>query len=124
MREERRVRRSDELYEALVLQLSACASRARLRALVLVEGQGIPVARLGEITEEIEEIASISPSLAPSGRPWRGKIRTAEGGSRVVTIVRVRSDDGDLFLCAVGGLADVTTPELFLGSRGVRRILS
>ena len=121
--EERRTNRSDNIFCALELQLAATARRARFSSIVLTEEQGLTVASTGN-AGEVEEIAAMSPQLAPGGRIWQGKIRNDDGGSRLVTVAPIQSDTSKLFICAVGGNSSIITSALLRGGQGVKRILS
>lgn len=122
MQPERRTKRSDNLIEALGLQLAAVARRGGLTALVLAEGQGIPVASAG-FCDDLEEVAALAPSLAPDARPWQGKLRN-DGRTVLVTVLPVSTCDGPLFLCAAGGHGPEVTADLLQGGLGVCRILA
>jgi predicted regulator of Ras-like GTPase activity (Roadblock/LC7/MglB family) len=122
MHTERRVHRSDDLLEALALQLAATAARAACSAIVLTQRDGLPLAEAGD-DAAAEEIAAIAPTLVRDGRRWHGAIPTSLG-DRLVTISPLPSAQGTMLLCAVGGLLTVLGPELALGGRGVARILA
>src|SRR5512137_2847755 len=107
---ERRLHRSDDTLEALSLQLEATADRAACTALVLTQRDGLKVAEAGE-DAAAEEIAALAPTLARDGRLWHGAIPTSIG-ERLVTVAPVPSDNGTLYLCAVGGLVCVLGAEL------------
>ena len=124
MHAERRVERSDNIYEALKLQLAATARRAGMSALALTERQGLEVAVVGDAAA-VEEIGALAPQLAPGARFWQGRLPDAAGGAaRLVTVAPVSTGDGPLFLCAVGGSASEIGPELIRSGLGVCRILS
>lgn len=120
---ERREKRSENIYEALELQLAATARRAKFSSLVLIENQGIPVAGAGEVAE-VEEISAFGPSLAPGKRFWHGNVRQKNGQNMRVTIAPFECEWGQLYLCAAGGLDVLVSAELLLGSQGVKRILA
>lgn len=119
---ERRTNRSDNIMEALGLQLAATARRGGFSALVLAESQGIPVASTGE-TAEIEEVVAVAPSLTPGARPWQGRLLLASGCVRVL-VMPVNTCDGPLFLCAAGGRSPEAIADLLRGGLGVSRILA
>lgn len=121
MLEEKRRNRSDNIHEALALQLAACAARARLSALILAEDQGLPVASAGNVAEA-EEVAALAPSLARDSRCWHGSVQTVEG-LKSATICPVPTEDGRLYLCAVADLGARIDTELVRGGNGIRRIL-
>jgi len=122
MQQERRVNRSDNLLEALSHLLTATAKRAHFTSLTLTEGQGITVAEIGD-AGEAEDIAVISPQLAPGARFWQGIVKTADGRKRV-TVAPISTDEGPLFLCAVGGMRSAIASELLRSGMGVCRILA
>jgi hypothetical protein len=122
MERERRVNRSDDILEALAHLLGATARRAQFSSLTLTEGQGITVAATGN-ADEAEEIAAISPRLAPGAGFWHGIIET-DGGAKQVTVVPVSTDEGPLFLCAIGGRRPAIAAELLRSGVGVCRILA
>ena len=122
MQTERRINRSDNLFEALGLQLAATARRAGFTSLVLTEGQGIPVASIGQ-SPELEEVAALAPSLAPGARPWQGTLRSTEG-PQVVTVMPLSTGDGPVFLCAAGGRGSEVAEDLLHAGLGICRILA
>jgi hypothetical protein len=121
MLEDKRRNRSDNIHEALGLQLAACAARAQLSALILAEDQGLPVASTGN-ADEAEEAAALAPSLARNSGCWHGSVQTVEG-LKSVTICPVPTADGRLYLCAVADLGASVDTELIRGGNGIRRIL-
>ena len=122
MERERRVNRSENILDALGHLLAATARRGRFSSLTLTESQGITVAGVGDATEA-EDIAAISPHLAPGAGLWQGIVDTG-GGSKQVTVVPVSTDEGPLFLCAVGGKRPAIAAELLRSGMGVCRILA
>jgi hypothetical protein len=122
MERERRVNRSENILEALGHLLGSTARRAHFSSLTLTESQGITVAGVGD-TNEAEDIAVISPQLAPGARFWQGIVETPDGSKRV-TVAPVSTDEGPLFLCAVGGMRPAIAAELLRSGMGVCRILA
>jgi hypothetical protein len=122
MQPERRTHRSNNIFEALGLQLAATARRAGFTSLLLAEGQGIPVVSAGPCAA-LEEVAAVAPSLAPGARPWHGRLR-GEGGATLVTVLPISTADGPLFLCAAGGSGPEVAADLLHGSLGICRILA
>jgi hypothetical protein len=123
MREERRVKRSHNLHEALKLQLAASLERAHFNSIILAEDQGFAVAGAGKVMED-EEIAALAPSLVPGKTVWQGKIAIDNGPEKMVTITPVQTDVGNLYLCGVGGESSRIIAELLLSGKGVNRILA
>jgi hypothetical protein len=123
MENERRNRRSHHMHEALELQLQATAQRGRFSAVVLTEGQGIPVAAAGDVAMA-EEFAVCAPQLVSGRRLWQGMLPSERGEETRVTIAPIVTGFGNLYMCAVGGDAGKVIAEMLIGSRGVCRILA
>ena len=123
MREERRVKRSYNLHEALELQLAASLERGNFNSIILAEDQGFAVAGAGKVIED-EEVAALAPSLVPGKTVWQGKIVIDNGLEKMVTITPLQTDVGNLYLCGVGGESSKIIAELLLSSKGVNRILA
>lgn len=121
--DERRVKRSHNVHEALELQLAATAERAHFNTVILAEHQGIPVAGAGEVFED-EEIAALAPSLVPGKKVWQGKVAIDNGPEKRVTIAPIETDVGNLYVCGVGGESSKVIAELLVSCKGVNRILA
>jgi hypothetical protein len=119
---ERRRNRSEDLSEALGLQLASAATRANFSALVLAEERGLLVAGSGE-AGQIEEIAALAPHLAGQSRYWQGKVETTSG-LRLVSVAIVETPLGVFYLGGVDGNVSAIWAELRQGSQGVARIVS
>ncbi len=119
---ERRQKRSQDLSEALQLQLFSTVERASFDALVLAEELGLMVAGAGK-GEELEEIAALAPLLAGQSRFWQGRVETAMG-NRLITVVRVETALGTFYLSGTEGKIAAIWSEMRQGSRGVARIVS
>lgn len=119
---ERRQNRSQDLSEALGLQLASSATRAKFSALVLAEEMGLLIAGAGD-AGELEEIAALAPLLAGQSRYWQGRVET-EAGLRMVSVTRVDTALGVFYLSGVEGKIPAIWAELRHGSRGVARIVS
>jgi hypothetical protein len=122
MQPERRTHRSDNILEALSLQLASTARRAGFTSLLLAEGQGLPVAGAGPCAD-LEEIAALAPGLAPGALPWQGTLRR-DGWPTLVTVLPVSTGDGPVFLCAAGGHGSGAAADLLHAGLGVSRILA
>jgi len=123
MSEERRINRSDNINEALELQLEATARKARLSTLILTEKQGLTVAATGHI-QPCEEIAASSPQLAPENNFWQERVRDENGDGKLITVAPIKTEWGTLYLCAIGGAESSINAALLLGGLGVTRILA
>ena len=119
---ERRRNRSQEVWRALELQLTASVDRAKFDALVLAEEGGLVVATAGMATDP-DEIAALAATVIDGCELWHGTVHTA-GGAESMTIARIRAASGQLFLAAVGGRNATIIDELRRSGDGVRRILA
>jgi len=119
---ERWRRRADLVTQALRYQLEACCEDGRIHAMVVADGDGLPLASSGD-TDACDEVAAsmayvgartptFSGTLLGSGRRWDVEMR------------KVRVDDTDLLVCAVGGSLEQRRRQLSRGASGAQRILS
>ncbi len=118
----RRVTRSEDVQEALRLQLTASAGRAEFTSMVLADELGTVIASTGN-SEVGEELAAISPILSPGMKTWRGDVHTNRGKVKLV-IAPVTVENNVLYLSATHGRESLITQELFISGRGVTRILA
>ena len=120
---ERRQNRSDDIQAALTNQLAASAKRAKFSAMVLADDLGMVVATTGN-KSVCEQMAAISPVLAPDMKSWRGAVETNKGTVQL-TVAPIRVQDMQLYLTASEGKkAQVITREMFVSGKGVSRILN
>jgi hypothetical protein len=122
MQVERRVRRSQEMGQALELQIAATVKRARFESLALAEECGFLVAGSGD-PEMIQEMAALAPHLAGNSRYWQGNAPITKGEQRL-SVALVQTPLGKLYLCGVGGKIGTIWSELRQGCQGVTRIVS
>jgi hypothetical protein len=118
----KRVDRSKNVMEALSLQLQSAARRASFDSIALVDDLGLVLAEAGN-SKRNEELAALSPVLAPELVSWRGQVKTNQGKVRV-SIAPMRIGDSRLYITASGGDAKSVSRELFKSGLGVARILS
>ena len=118
----RRAERSDNMYDALTLQLKATAKRAGFSSIVLADETGLVVASAGNKSVS-EYLAAMSPGLAAGSKTWNGKLLTNKG-KVPLSIAPIRFGDTFLYLSATEGMKRAISRELFLGGRGVVRILN
>ncbi len=118
----RRVKRSDNIQEALNLQLTATAKRANFGSLVLADDRGLLVASTTK-KKVSEQMAALSPKLAPGLNTWHGRVHTNAGKLRL-SIAPFRFGEGLLYLSALGGVSSSISRELFMSGLGVSRILN
>ena len=122
MRLERRQRRSDELCEALGLQLEYSAARANFRSMALAEERGLLVVGSGD-SAELEEIAALAPLLAGQSRYWQGRVET-QAGQRLMSVATIDTPLGVFYLTALDGSLSAIWSELRRSSQGVARIVT
>ncbi len=94
---ERRVRRSEDLFQALHFLLASQRERAGLTHLVLASGDGFLLAHDGD-REECEEFAAYAPFVA-RGEKYLIDDRRVQG----VTAHAFRAGSDELFLLLRGG---------------------
>jgi hypothetical protein len=124
MSDDRRVRRSDRVDEALSYQLDACTERAGLDAMLLADGDGLLVAVSKSSASDSEEIAAILPLLA-RGHDFTGNLVGHSGATCMeVAVSSFKAAASDLFLCALGGNDEMAFSQMELAKEGVGRILN
>jgi len=118
---ERRRRRADLVTQALRYQLEACCADGRIHAMVVADGDGLALASSGD-AEACDEVAA---SMACVGARAPGFSGTLLGDGRRwdVEMRKVRIDDTDLLICAVGGSLEARQHQLSRGASGALRIL-
>jgi hypothetical protein len=119
---ERRHRRAETATEALRYQLAACCEEGRIQAMVVADGDGLPLASSGD-TFACDEVAA---RMVLAGR----RIKTFDGvllGSGCkwdVQMVKVEVEGSELLVCAVGGSAASRSKQIKRGAEGALRILA
>jgi hypothetical protein len=120
---ERRRRRTEDVMEALHLQLDACRLDAELEAMVVADDHGMCLASSG-LPATCLEIAARLPIIGRKTDGWSGTLLGAQGGVPVA-MKKIELDGAThLYACAVGGEKDRHAGELSRAEAGVRRILS
>jgi hypothetical protein len=122
MQEDRRKKRSQDLSEALTLQIAATLRRGQFKSLALSEECGFLVAGWGE-SAQVQELAALAPYLAGGSRYWQGRADTLAGEHRL-SVVLIETPLGKLYLCGSGGAIGSIWTELRTSGIGVARILS
>lgn len=121
LRLDRRYNRSDNLQQALDLQLAATAKRADFNSIVLADELGLLVACAGD-AGFCERLAAISPKLTKPGHVWHGSIKTKKSSVRV-NVAPISWGDDTLYVAATKGEKARIPLEMFKAGRGVIRIL-
>ncbi len=144
---ERRQRRSAYLSQALKFQLAACCADGDISAMVIADSDGILLASAGD-GSACEEVAARMAVLGSRinefsgtllGPSTRANERTLEAGASnganertleagycekwEVQMLKMRIEDCDLLVCAVGGSAEQRQRQISRGALGAQRIL-
>jgi hypothetical protein len=121
MRKERRQRRAESITLALTYQLDDCCRDGRIQAMVVADGDGLPLASAGD-TFACDEIAARMVHVGARIREFDGTL--LEGGARWdVQMQKVEVDGSELLVCAVGGTAEQRGKQIERGAAGALRIL-
>lgn len=119
---ERRRRRADLVTQALRYQLEACCEDGRIHAMVVADGDGLPLAASGD-AEACDEVAASMAQIAARTHEFSGTL-LGNGRQWEVQMTKVRVDYTDLLVCAVGGSPEQRQRQLTRGASGTLRILT
>jgi hypothetical protein len=119
---ERRRRRGTSVTEALTYQLAACCQDGRIDAMVVADGDGLPLASSGD-TFACDEVAARMVLVGSRIREFNGTLLGA-GARYDVQMVKVDVAGSELLVCAVGGSPAARTREIRRGAAGAVRILA
>lgn len=119
---ERRKRRGETITQALEFQLDACCSDGQIAAMVVADGDGLPLASSGD-TYACDEVAVRMVHLGHRIREFNGTL--LENGKRwELQMVKVDVGGSELVVCAVGGTPDARRRQIARGAEGAARILA
>ncbi len=122
MRKERRRRRASSITLALRYQLDDCCRDGRIQAMVVADGDGLPLASAGD-TFACDEVAARMCHVGSRIREFNGTL--LGGGSQWdVQMTKVYVDGSELLVCAVGGSATERKKQIARGAAGALRILN
>lgn len=122
MRKERRHRRADTITLALTYQLDDCCKEGKIQAMVLADGDGLPLAAAGDVYA-CDEVAARMVLVGPKIRSFDGTL--FGGGHRWdVQMTKVSVDGSELLMCAVGGSPTQRKKQMARGAAGALRILA
>lgn len=122
MRKERRRRRAESITLALRYQLDACCQDGRIQAMVVADGDGLPLASAGD-TFACDEVAARMVHVGARIAEFNGTL--LDGGTRWdVQMKKVTVDGSELLVCAVGGSAAERKKQIARGTEGALRILN
>jgi hypothetical protein len=119
---ERRRRRADLITQALHYQLAACCEDGRIEAMVVADGDGLPLASSGD-TYACDEVAARMVLVGARIREFHGTLIGA-GHLWQVQMQKVQVDGAELLVCAVGGTAEARKKQIVRGAEGALRILA
>jgi hypothetical protein len=119
---DRRRRRGATTTEALRYQLEACCLDGRIEAMVVADGDGLPLASSGD-TYACDEVAARMVLVGPRIREFNGTL-LGVGHKWDVQMMKVAVDGSELLVCAVGGTSAARKRQIVRGAEGARRILA
>lgn len=122
MRKERRRRRATSITLALTYQLDDCCKDGGIQAMVVADGDGLPLAAAGD-TFACDEVAARMVLVGPRIRAFDGTL-LGDGHRWDVQMTKVAVDGSELLVCAVGGSADQRKRQIARGAAGALRILA
>ncbi len=119
---ERRRHRADNATQALKLQLAACCEDGRIEAMVVADGDGLPLASSGD-TFACDEVAARMVLVGARIKEFSGTLLGA-GHAWQVQMRKVEVDGSELLVCAVGGTPESRQRQISRGAEGAVRILA
>ena len=122
MRNERRVRRAENVTLALSYQLDDCCREGSIDAMVVADGDGLPLAAAGD-SFACDEVAARMVKVGARIREFNGTVLGA-GTRWDVQMTKVIVDGSELLVCAVGGSAEARKKQIMRGASGALRILN
>ncbi|HEY4238753.1 MAG TPA: hypothetical protein VGM88_03025 [Kofleriaceae bacterium] len=119
---DRRHRRATNTTQALRYQLAACVEDGALGAMVVADGDGLPLASSGD-AYACEEVAARLVLVGARIREFDGRLLGA-GACWDVKMTKVDVDGTELLVCAVGGEPEARRRQIARGVAGAVRILA
>lgn len=119
---ERRRRRGTTITQSLRFQLAACCEDGRIDAMVLADGNGLPLASSGD-TYACDEVAARVVLVGPRIREFNG-VLLGPGHRWDVQMKKIDVEGTELLMCAVGGTAEARQRQIARGAAGAVRILA
>ena len=119
---ERRRRRANTATQALRLQLLACCEDGQIEAMVVADGDGLPLASSGD-TYACDEVAARMVLVGSRIREFDGTL-LGDGHRWDVQMMKVDVEGSELLVCAVGGSATQRRRQIARGAEGALRILA
>jgi hypothetical protein len=122
MRNERRHRRATNVTKALSYQLDDCCKDGSIEAMVVADGDGLPLAAAGD-SFACDEVAARMVHVGPRIKEFNGTLLGA-GTRWDVQMTKVWIDGSELLVCAVGGTPEQRKKQIARGAAGALRILN
>jgi len=119
---ERRRRRATTVTQALAYQLDACCEDGRIEAMVVADGDGLPLAASGD-RYACDEVAARMVLVGPRIQEFHGTLLGA-GNAWQVQMRKIEIEGSELLVCAVGGTAEARQRQITRGAEGALRILA
>lgn len=119
---ERRRRRSIDPCLALTYQLAACCKDGAIDAMVVADGDGLPLASSGD-DYVCDEVAGRMVLVGSRIKTFSGTL-LGPGARYDVQMTKIDVDGSELLVCAVGGSAASRMAQITRGAEGATRILS
>jgi hypothetical protein len=120
--QERRRRRGTTVTQSLRFQLAACCEDGRIDAMVVADGNGLPLASSGD-AYACDEVAARMVLVGPRIREFNG-VLLGPGHRWDVQMTKIDLDGSELLVCAVGGTPESRQRQLSRGAEGAARILA
>jgi hypothetical protein len=119
---ERRRRRAQTTTLALRYQLDDCCRDGGIEAMVVADGDGLPLAAAGD-AYACDEVAGRMVLIGPRIRSFDGTL-FGGGGRWDVQMTKVEVEGSEVLVCAVGGSAEQRTRQIARTAEGALRILT
>jgi hypothetical protein len=120
--QERRRRRGTTVTQSLRYQLDACCEDGRIDAMVVADGNGLPLAASGD-SYACDEVAARMVLVAPRIQEFNG-VLFGPGQRWDVQMKKIDLHGDELLVCAVGGTAESRQRQIARGVAGASRILA
>lgn len=120
--QERRRRRGTTVTQSLRYQLAACCEDGGIAAMVVADGDGLPLATSGD-AYACDEVAARMVLAGRKIQEFSG-VLLGPGHRWDVQMKKIELEGTELLVCAVGGTADARLRQLTRGAEGARRILT
>ena len=119
---ERRRRRANTATQALRFQLLSCCEDGKIEAMVVADGDGLPLASSGD-TFACDEVAARMVLVGSRISEFNGTL-LGDGHRWDVQMTKVEVDGSELLVCVVGGSAEQRKRQMERGASGALRILA